>query len=122
MRHRRITAIRNFLILAAVAGIGTFWQEGLGATSDLVSQLLLVAMVLGFGLMGYQYFRENKLKWLVIKPVLRGAIVLCSVGILFLAVAGDRLLGDRIGGAGVIALVAVLALTIVWIVAQSRKY
>jgi hypothetical protein len=122
MRHRYIAGIRNFLIIAAIAGLGTFWREGLGVTESVLSQILLVVMVIGFAGMGYQYFRENRLKWLVIKPLLRVVIAICALGIVFLVVLGPRLLGDSVGGAGLIALVAALGLTIVWIVVQSRRY
>jgi hypothetical protein len=122
VRHSYIVGIRNFLIIAAIAGLGTFWREGLGVTESVLNQVLLVVMVIGFAGMGYRYFRENRLKWLVIKPALRALIVVCALGIVFLVVAGPLVLGDSVGGAGLIALVAALGLTIVWIVVQSRKY
>lgn len=117
-----MVAIRNFLILAAVACLGLVWGEGLGAGVVALNQIFLVLVVAALALMGYRYFRENRLKWLVIKPVLRGAIIACGVGILFLVAAGPALLADTISTAGVWALVVALGLVIVWVVYQSRRY
>lgn len=117
-----MVAIRNFLILAAVACLGLVWGEGLGAGVVALNQIVLVLVVAALALMGYRYFRENRLKWLVIKPVLRGAIIACGVGILFLVAAGPALLADTISTAGVWALVVALGLVIVWVVYQSRRY
>lgn len=119
---RRLVAIRNFVILAAVACLGLVWEEGLGGSAVALNQILLVIFVAALAMIGYRYFRENTLKWLVIKPVLRGVIIACAVAIVFLVVAGPALLADSISTAGVWALVAVLGLVIVWIVHQSRRY
>ena len=120
--NRRLVAIRNFLILAAVACIGLVWGNGLGAGVVALNQIFLVLVVAAVALMGYRYFRENHLKWLVIKPVLRGVIIVCAVGIVFLVAAGPALLADTISTAGVWALVVALSLVVVWIVYQSRRY
>jgi hypothetical protein len=117
-----MVAIRNFLILAAVASLGLVWSEGLGASEAALSQIMLVLFVAVLALLGYRYFRENQLKWLVIKPWLRGVIIACAVGIVFLVAAGPALLADRISTGGLVLLVAVLVLIIVWIVYQSRRY
>ena len=120
--NRRLVAIRNFLILAAVACIGLVWGNGLGAGVVALNQIFLVLVVAAVALMGYRYFRENHLKWLVIKPVLRGVIIACAVGIVFLVAAGPALLADTLSTAGVWALVVALSLVVVWIVYQSRRY
>lgn len=122
MHHRRIVAVRNFVILAAVACIGFVWGDGLGAGAAFLNQVFLVLVLAALVLMGYRYFRENKLKWLVIKPALRGVIIACAVGIVFLVVAGPALLADSISTAGIWALVIALSLVVVWIVSQSRRY
>lgn len=120
--NRRLVAIRNFLILAAVAALGVVWSDGLGATASLLNQIFLVLFLAALVLMAYRYFRENRLKWLVIKPVLRVLIIVAGAAIVFLVVAGPTLLADRISLAGVWALVAALGLLIGWIVYQSRRY
>ncbi len=117
-----MAAIRNFLILAAVSSIGLVWSEGLGATSVALNQVILVVFLAVLALMGYRYFRENQLKWLVIKPWLRGVVVVCAAAIVFLVAAGPTLLSDRISGGALVALVAALGLVIVWIVYQSRRF
>jgi hypothetical protein len=119
---RKVVAIRNFLILAAIASLGVVFDRGLGATAVAVNQIFLVVFLAVVILMGYQYFRENRLKWLVIRPVLRGVIIACAVGIVVLVAAGPTLLADRISYAGVWALAAALGLVIVWIVSRSRRY
>ena len=120
--NRRLVAIRNFLILAVVACVGLVWGEGLGAGVVALNQIFLVLVVAALALLGYRYFRENQLKWLVIKPVLRGAIIACAIGIVFLVAAGPVLLADTVSTAGVWALIVALGLVIVWIVYKSRRY
>ena len=53
------------------------WSEGLGASETALSQIMLVIFLAVLALMAYRYFRENQLKWLVIKPWLRGVIIAC---------------------------------------------
>lgn len=120
--NRRLVAIRNFLILAALACIGLVWGEGFGSAATALNQIFLVLFLVAAVALGVRYFRENRLKWLVIKPVLRGVIVVCAAGIVFLVAAGPTVLGDRISTGGIWALVAALGLIIVWIVYQSRRY
>ena len=120
--NRRLVAIRNFLILGAIAALGVVFDRGLGATATAVNQIFLVIFLAFLVLMGYRYFRENRLKWLVIKPVLRGVIIVCAAGIVILVAAGPTLFADRISTAGIWALAAALGLVIVWIVHQSRRY
>ncbi len=120
--NRRLVGIRNFLILAAVACLGFVWDNGLGAGAVALNQIFLVIVLAALVLMGYRYFRENHLKWLVIKPALRGVVVACAVGIVFLVAVGPVLLADSISTAGVWALVMALGLVIIWIVYRSRRY
>ena len=122
MRRRRLDAVRNFLILVAISSLGVIWGDGFGAAATLVNQIALVLFLAFLVVVGYRYFRENQLKWLVIKPALRAVIIACAAGIVFLVAAGPALLADRISLAGVWALIAVLGLVILWIIVQSRKY
>ena len=114
--------VRNFVIIAAIAGLVFVSQEGFGAvavSSELIIQVLFVAALIAFG---YNYFRQNELAWLVLKPWQRYVIIACSIGIAFLLIGGFPLLGDRLTPLGVIALAAVLALIIVWVVRESRRF
>lgn len=120
--NRRLVALRNFLILAAVACLGLVWGEGLGASANALNQIFLVFFLAALVLIGYRYFRENSLKWLVITPLLRGIVIACAVGIVFLVVAGPAVLAGTISTAGVWALIAALGVVIVWIVYRSRRY
>ncbi len=114
--------VRNFLIIAAIAGLVFVSQEGFGATAvsaELILQVLFVAALIAFG---YNYFRQNELAWLVLKPWQRYVIIICGIGIAFLLIGGFPLLGDRLTPLGVIALIAVLVLVIVWVVRESRRF
>lgn len=114
--------VRNFLIIAAIAGLVFVSQEGFGATAvsaELILQVLFVAALIAFG---YNYFRQNELAWLVLKPWQRYTIIACGIGIAFLLIGGFPLLGDRLTPLGVIALIAVLVLVIVWVVRESRRF
>ena len=114
--------VRNFVIIAAIAGLVFVSQEGFGAvavSSELIIQVLFVAALIAFG---YNYFRQNELAWLVLKPWQRYVIIACALGIAFLLIGGFPLLGDRLTPLGVIALAAVLALVIVWVVRESRRF
>ena len=119
--NRRLVAIRNFLILAAIAALGVVFDRGLGATRTAINQIFLVVFLAFLVLIGYRYFRENRLKWLVIKPALRAVIIVCAVAIVAIVVLAV-FFADRISYAGVWALAAALGLVIVWIVSQSRRY
>ena len=114
--------VRNFLIIAAIAGLVFVSQEGFGATAvsaELILQVLFVFALIAFA---YNYFRQNELAWLVLKPWQRYVIIGCGIGIAFLLIGGFPLLGDRLTPLGVIALIAVLVLIIVWVVRESRRF
>lgn len=114
--------VRNFAIIAAIAGLVFVSQEGFGSaafTGSLIIQVIFVAALISFG---YNYFRQNQLAWLVLKPWQRYVIIACSIGIAFLLIGGFPLLGDRLTPLGVIALIAALALVIVWVVRESRRF
>ncbi len=115
--------VRNFAIIAAIAGLVFVSQEGFGSaafTGSLIIQVIFVAALISFA---YNYFfRQNQLAWLVLKPWQRYLIIGCGVGIAFLLVAGFPLLSDRLTPLGVLALIAVLVLVIVWVVRESRRF
>ncbi len=114
--------VRNFAIIAAIAGLVFVSQEGFGSTASstsLIIQVIFVAALLSFA---YNYFRQNQLAWLVLKPWQRNVIIGCAVAIAFLLVAGFTLLGDRLTPLGVLALIAILVLVIVWVVRESRRF
>ena len=114
--------VRNFAIIAAIAGLVFVSQEGFGSTANstgLIIQVIFVAALLSFA---YNYFRQNQLAWLVLKPWQRNVIIGCAVGIAFLLIAGFTLLGDRLTPLGVLALIAILVLVIVWVVRESRRF
>lgn len=118
----RATALRNGVIIVAVAGLFTFLGDGLDLTAGAVNQLVMIAFVVGLGLLGYSYFRENRLKWLVIKKPLRAVIIACAAAIVALLVLGPVLLDGVLSPSARLALVAALGLVIGWIVMQSRRY
>lgn len=114
--------VRNFLIIAGIAALVFVSQEGFGITAgsaQLIIQVLFVAAILVFA---YNYFRQNELAWLVLKPWQRYVIIACGIGIAVLLIAGFPLLDDRLTPLGVLALIAVLVLIIVWVVRESRRF
>ena len=114
--------VRNFAIIAAIAGLVFVSQEGFGlsaGTAGLIIQVIFAAALISFG---YNYFRQNQLAWLVLKPWQRNLIIVCGVGIAFLLIAGFPLLSDRLTPLGVVALIAILVLVIVWVVRESRRF
>lgn len=121
MNRRWVTGLRNGAILAAVTTAFTFWGEGLDATNTAVNQVALVVFAVALATIGYQYFRDNRLKWLVIKRPLRVVVIVCAAAIVGLIGAGPWVLGDRLSLGAIWALAAAFALVIVWIVVQSRK-
>ncbi|HEX2507521.1 MAG TPA: hypothetical protein VHK23_04300 [Miltoncostaeaceae bacterium] len=124
MRVRRINwvGVRNFLIIAAIAGIVLVWQEGFGALAVSAERIILVLFVAALAVFGYNYFRQNRLAWLVLKPWQRAVIIIAGLGIAFLLIGGFPLLEDRVTPLGVLALIAALALVIVWVVRESRRF
>jgi hypothetical protein len=121
---RRINwvGVRNFLIIAAIAGIVLVWQEGFGALAVSAERIILVLFVAALAVFGYNYFRQNRLAWLVLKPWQRAVIIIAGLGIAFLLIGGFPLLEDRLTPLGVLALIAALALVIVWVVRESRRF
>ena len=115
--------VRNFLIIAAIAGPGVRLAGGLRRdrrlARALIIQVLFVAALIVFG---YNYFRQNQLAWLVLKPWQRYVIIACGARH---RVPADRRLpaarrpghparrdrADR--GAGAV---------IVWVVRESRRF
>ena len=114
--------VRNFLIIAAIAGLVFVSQEGFGATAGSISLIIQVLFVAALVVFGYSYFKQNELAWLVLKPWQRYVIIACGLGIAFLLIGGFPLLGDRLTPLGVIALIAALVLVIVWVVRESRRF
>jgi multidrug transporter EmrE-like cation transporter len=114
--------VRNAAIVAVIAGLVFVSQEGFGDTAgsaSLIIQVIFVAALLSFA---YNYFRQNQLAWLVLKPWQRNLIIACGVGIALLLLVGFPLLSDRLTPLGVLALIAILVLVIVWVVRESRRF
>ncbi len=112
--------VRNFLIIAGIAGLVFVSQEGFGATAgslSLIIQILFVAAIIAFA---YNYFRQNQLAWLVLRPWQRYVIIACGIAIAALVI-GFPYFDDRLTPLGVIALMAALVLVVVWIVRESRR-
>jgi hypothetical protein len=114
--------VRNFLIIAAVAGLVFASREGFGSTAVSFRQIIFVIFVFAMAAFAYNYFRQNQLAWLVLRPWQRAVIIACGVGIVLLLLIGFPLLGDRLTPLGVLALIAALVLVIVWVVRESRRF
>jgi hypothetical protein len=114
--------VRNFVIIAAIAGLVLLWEEGFGAIAISAERIILVLFVAALVVFGYNYFRQNQLAWLVLKTWQKVVIVVAGLGIAFLLIGGFPLLEDRLTPLGVLALIAALALVIVWVVRESRRF
>jgi hypothetical protein len=122
MRRINWVGVRNFLIIAGIAGVVLLWEEGFGAIAVSARQIILVLFVAALVVFGYGYFKQNQLAWLVLKPWQRYVIIAAGIGIAFLLLAGFPLLEDRLTPLGVFALIAALVLLIVWVVRESRRF
>lgn len=114
--------LRNFLIIAAIAGLVLVWEKGFSALTVSANRIITVIFVAAMIAWGYNYFRQNRLAWLVLKPWMKILIGICGLGIAFLLVFGFSLFGDRIGSIGVVALIVALALVILWTIRESRRF
>jgi len=115
-------AVRNFLIIAALAAVGLVWERGFDAIAISASQVITVLFVAAMAAFAYGYFRQNRLAWLVLKPWQRLIVIAAGAGIAFLVIAGFSLFEDRLSPLGVIALIAALVLLIVWVLRESRRF
>ncbi|MGD9697102.1 MAG: hypothetical protein AB7V42_15745 [Thermoleophilia bacterium] len=124
MSVRRVNwvGVRNFAIIAAIAGLVLVWERGFGAVAVSAQLIITVLFVAAIIMLAYNYFRQNQLAWLVLRPWQRAVIIACGIGIAVLVVAGFPLLGDRLTPLGVIALIAVLVLVVVWVIRESRRF
>jgi Ca2+/Na+ antiporter len=114
--------VRNFAIIAGIAGLVLVSREGFGAVAVSANRIILVLFVAAIAVFAYNYFKQNQLAWLVLKPWQRAVVIAAGVGIALLLVVGFPLLGDRLTPLGVLALIAVLVLVIVWVVRESRRF
>jgi hypothetical protein len=113
-------AVRNFLIIAAIAALGVVWREGFSAIAVSANQVITVIFVAVLALFGYSYFRQNRLAWLVLRPWQRAVIIAAGLAILALVI-GYSWAAERLTAAGFFALLAALVLLIVWVVRESRR-
>jgi hypothetical protein len=121
-RGSRLTGVRNAAILIGLATAFSFLGDGLSLTSELVGSLVRIAFFVGLLIIGIQYFKDNQLKWYVIKRPLRIVVIVCAAAIGVLLLVGPLLLGNVMSSGAMWALVLVLGLVIAWIVVQSRRY
>ena len=114
--------IRNGAIIVGLAVLGVVWQRTLTSLVVGVNQIITVLFVAGMIAVGYRYFREHELAWLVLKPWQRAVIFSCLGGVVFAALVGFQILGPLITPLGVMALIAALVLTILWVIRESRRF
>ena len=113
--------VRNAAIIAGVAALAVVWQSGFAAIVDATSLIILVLFVAAVAAFGINYFRQNRLAWLILKPWQRFVIIAAGIGIAVLII-GFPWLADVLTPLGAIALAAALVLLIVWIVRESRRW
>lgn len=121
MRVNR-AGVRNAAIIFGLAALVLVSREGFGAVAVSANRIVLVLFVAAIAVFAYNYFKQNQLAWLVLKPWQRYVVIGAGVGIALLVVVGFPLLGDRLTPLGVLALIAALVLVIVWVVRESRRF
>lgn len=113
--------VRNGAIIAGVAALATVWQQAFDAIAGAVSMIILVLFVAAMAVFGINYFRQNRLAWLILKPWQRYVIIIAGVAIAALII-GFPWVVDFLTPLGAIALVAALVLLIIWIIRESRRW
>ena len=116
------TGIRNLVIMLALAGLVFVSQRTFLAFAVSINQIITVLFLVGLAVFAYQYFRANELAWYVIPAWKRKVIIGCGIGIALLVLLGFPLLAPVITSLGVLALIGVLAVVIVWIIRESRRF
>lgn len=113
--------VRNGAIIAGIAALAVIWQDAFSAIATAASQIILVVFVAAMAIFAINYFRQNRLAWLILKPWQRVVIIASGIAIA-LVIIGFPWLVDYLTPLGAIALVAALVLLIVWIVRESRRW
>lgn len=113
--------VRNAAIIAGIAALAVVWREGFEAIAGAASMIILVLFVAAMAIFGINYFRQNRLAWLILKPWQRITIIAAAIGIAVLIV-GFPWVSDLLTPLGAIALVAAFVLLIVWIIRESRRW
>lgn len=116
------TGIRNLVIVLALAGLVFVSERTFLAVAFSINEIITVLFVVGLAVFAYQYFRANELAWYVIPAWQRKVIIGAGIGIAALVLIGFPLLAPVITTLGVVALIAILAIVIVWIIRESRRF
>jgi hypothetical protein len=116
------TGIRNLVIMLALAGLVFVSQRTFLTVAVSINQIITVLFLVAIVVFAYQYFRANELAWFVIPSWQRKVVIACGIGIAALVLVGFRLLAPIITTLGVLALIAVLAVVIIWIIRESRRF
>jgi hypothetical protein len=116
------TGLRNLVIMLALAGLVFVSERTFLTVAISINQIITVLFLVAIVVFAYQYFRANELAWYVIPSWQRKVIIACGIGIAVLVLVGFRFLAPAITTLGVLALIAVLAVVIVWIIRESRRF
>ena len=116
------TGIRNLVIMLALAGLVFVSQRTFLTVAVSINQIITVLFLVAIAVFAYQYFRANELAWYVIPSWQRKVVIACGIGIAALVLVGFSLLAPIITSLGVLALIAVLAVVVIWIIRESRRF
>jgi hypothetical protein len=116
------TAVRNIVIMLALAALVFVSRRTFLAVAFSINRIIQVLFLAAIIAFAYQYFRANELAWYVIPSWQRKVIIACGAGIVLLVLFGFPLLAPIITTLGVLALIAVLAVVIIWIIRESRRF
>jgi hypothetical protein len=116
------TGIRNLVIMLALAALVFVSERTFLTVAISINQIITVLFLVAIVVFAYQYFRANELAWYVIPSWQRKVIIACGIGIAVLVLVGFQLLAPAITTLGVLALIGILAVVIVWIIRESRRF
>lgn len=121
MSHRvRLTLEFAGVLLIALAFTVA---PGGGETLDVILRLLSIAFFAALGVFGYRLYRENTMTLEALTDVQRGVLYGCIGGAFLVFAASARMFS--LGGAGVIAWIALLGLCsygLYWVWVSARDY
>jgi hypothetical protein len=116
------TAVRNVVIMLALAALVFLSRRTFLAVAFSINRIISVLFLAAIIVFAYQYFRANELAWYVIPSWQRKVVIGCGIGIALLVLFGFPVLAPIITSLGVVALIAALAVIIVWIIRESRRF
>jgi uncharacterized protein involved in cysteine biosynthesis len=117
-----VTTILKFALVALIA-LALFVLPGGGSALNVVLTLLTIGFFVAIALLGYRLYRQYRFEIESLETTQR-VVLYCAVGLAFLTFTATNRLFD-IGGAGVIAWLALLGIAsygVFWVFSRYRRF